>query len=473
MASPTQNSVPATTINTSSLSNDVQALLAGTKWGGGLGTGVALTYSFPGANGSTTWWASPYSSTNEPNTGDMVYLNSAEQSACQAALSVWSASANITFNQLADTQTTCGEIRLAISDLGNTGSDYAHAYYPGSTPVAGDVWFGYQWNTDAAGGAAPGSYQFLTILHELGHALGLKHPFEGPVTLDAAHDNYFYTIMSYDVKENTSVSSVSADFYPTTPQYLDLLAMDTLYGQSPTANPGNTKYVFYGTQHYWQTINDVSGNDTIIYKSSTGGRIDLSNASFSQLGVPIHFSDGTQSSDTVALGPNTSIENATGGSGNDVIIGSDGNNVLKGGGGNDSLDGGLGADKLNGGSGHDTFVYGNANESTGTKFDTLTGFNTGNDLFDLWFQVQKIDHALNSGTLSKATFDNNLTHDLGAGKLAAYSAVLFTPSNGNEAGKIFLVVDPTGNAGYHSGSDLVILLSNAVDLTQLSTHDFI
>ena len=469
MASPTQNSVPASAINTSSLSHDVQALLGGTKWGGGLGTGVALTYSFPGL--PTAWWANPYSSDNEPSS--WTYLNSAEQASARAALAVWSGIANITFSQLSDNQTTCGEIRFAISDLGNTGGAYAHAYYPGSTPVAGDVWFGSQWNTDAGAGATPGSYQFLTILHELGHALGLKHPFEGAVTLDAAYDNYSYTIMSYSVKVGGSVSSVSADFYPTTPQYFDLLAMETLYGQSPTANPGNTTYFFYGTQHYWQTIDDVSGKDTIVYSSSTGGRIDLSNATFSQLGIPVHFGDGTQNSDTVALGPNTSIENATGGDGSDVLIGSSGKNLLIGGAGNDSLDGNKGADKLNGGTGSDIFVYAGAGESRGVKFDTVTGFDTGADRFDLWFQVQTIDPAVNSGALSKATFATDLAHALGASALAAHSAVLFTPSSGNEAGKTFLVVNPTGTAGYSANSDLVILLNGGVDLTHLSTFDFI
>ena len=58
------------------------------------------------------------------------------------------------------------------------------------------------------------------------------------------------------------------------------------------------------------------------------------------------------------------FENATGGKGNDTLIGSNGNNILKGGAGNDRIEGGLGADKLYGGSGADTFVFKSVKDST-------------------------------------------------------------------------------------------------------------
>src|SRR5262249_44832653 len=35
------------------------------------------------------------------------------------------------------------------------------------------------------------------FLHEFGHAMGFKHPFEDDPTLDAAHDNKTFTVMSY------------------------------------------------------------------------------------------------------------------------------------------------------------------------------------------------------------------------------------------------------------------------------------
>ena len=45
---------------------------------------------------------------------------------------------------------------------------------------------------------APGSYGYELLLHELGHLLGLKHPFVGPVTLSNDLDSTNNTLMSYN-----------------------------------------------------------------------------------------------------------------------------------------------------------------------------------------------------------------------------------------------------------------------------------
>jgi Ca2+-binding RTX toxin-like protein len=183
--------------------------------------------------------------------------------------------------------------------------------------------------------------------------------------------------------------------------YLDLLAIEALYGNSLVANSGDTNYVFYGTTHYWQTINDTSGNDTITYVSSTGGRIDLSNASFSQLGLPITFSDGVKKYDTVALGPGVVIENATGGDGADTIVGNSVNNVLKGGGGGDNISGGTGNDTLCGGTGNDT-LDGGSGTDTAVYSDATSGVTVNLSLTT----AQAVGGGLGSDTL---TLIENLT----------------------------------------------------------------
>lgn len=53
-----------------------------------------------------------------------------------------------------------------------------------------------EWNYQNANLAAGGD-GYETLLHELGHALGLKHPFEDSITLPAAQDNTSNTLMSY------------------------------------------------------------------------------------------------------------------------------------------------------------------------------------------------------------------------------------------------------------------------------------
>ena len=66
--------------------------------------------------------------------------------------------------------------------------------------------------------SSTGGYQIL--LHEIGHALGLGHPFEGAYKLSATQDNTNNTVMSY---------TLAGDFKSTFQPY-DLLALTWIYG---------------------------------------------------------------------------------------------------------------------------------------------------------------------------------------------------------------------------------------------------
>jgi serralysin len=361
MATPTQNHVSVTTLNIQGLSNDLGALIDGAKWGGGWGTGVTLTYSFP-AEGGGYHPSHGYGTNFEYD--HWYALTSAQRAAVVQALGIASRSANIDFVPVADDQYTVGEMRFAGTWNVSPGS-YAHAYTPQSGVVeSGDVWFSEEWYDDPIG---RGTHGFTTILHEIGHALGLKHPFDptegnGRV-LPSGREHYTYTVMSYSAGPNAD----GAYFYPTTFMYLDLVALETLYGAPTDANLGNTHYVYRSDTTYWETIVDSGGKDTFTYSSAfDGGYIDLSNKTFTQVGQPVRLHDNSYNYDTIAFGPSTIIENANGGEGNDTIIGNlkanklngnGGNDVLSGGGGNDQLNGGLGADRVNGGSGKDKIVW--------------------------------------------------------------------------------------------------------------------
>jgi hypothetical protein len=381
MATYSANKIPISPLILWELPGHEAGLIDGTKWGaGGYGEGVELTYSFPWADGPS-FYPYGYSVDNEQVYSHALSLH--EQTAVIHVLEDISLGADITFIRTPDNEAEVGELRFAET----TASGYAHAYLPdGDTTRSGDVWFSHRyWNPGTPqdpGGppVEPGSYEYMTIIHEVGHALGLKHSFErgeSGVRLPPESDNYLWTVMSYSAYADAG-PDVWANFYPTTLMYLDLVALEKIYGPAVDANPGNTEYVYRQDTHYWETISDSGGIDTIIYEASSDGcLIDLSNEDFSRMGRPVRFSDGTTTRDTICMGPSTIIENATGGGGNDSLIGNFKANQLIGSGGNDRLTGNGGADVLNGGAGKDRLYGGAGNDrmswTAGDRYDGGAG----------------------------------------------------------------------------------------------------
>src|SRR5690606_23545437 len=120
---------------------------------------------------------------------------------------------------------------------------------------------------------------------------------------------------------------------------------------------------------------DAGGNDTFDFSGySADQRINLNEESFSDVG-------GLKGNVSIAAG--VTIENAIGGSGNDVLVGNQADNVLKGGAGNAVLFGGGGADELWGGAGNDIFVFSAVNDSTPDAPDWIRDFQKGIDKIDL------------------------------------------------------------------------------------------
>jgi serralysin len=408
MATPTCNDVPASLYDAAGFGN-TSALLWGLKWGGPvIGSPVAVTWSVAASTGS--YAPSPgYFGMGE--TGSVGLFNAIEGAAAARALGAWDRVSGLSLQQVTEGSGTIGEVRFAYTGSGSMPGLAGHAYSPGTYPSAGDVWMqSGNWHADRNTAIVPGSWDYTTLLHEIGHALGLKHPFESTgengSTLPARLDNYFYTVMSYAVKEG---SDAYANFFPTTPMYLDVLAMRTIYGPDTVTNRDNTIYRFSDQQKYWQTIVDAGGNDRILYTGTLGATINLNEGAFSSLGAAISFSDGTSSRATVSIGPGTVIETAYGGSGNDRITGNaahntlrgnDGNDALSGGRGDDVLAGGNGSDRLAGGSGDDVFVF-NTRPSA-TSIDRVTDFRPVDDTFRLENSVFK--KLGNAGALKSESF---------------------------------------------------------------------
>ncbi|MFZ6845762.1 DUF4214 domain-containing protein [Undibacterium sp. RuTC16W] len=250
-----------------------------------------------------------------------------------------------------ETSDPTGANTIVMTDNQQTGSA-GYAYYPWDDATASDVFLNYGGISVANLTPADGKYAALTMIHELGHALGLKHTFitadatgntgEGPA-LPTAEDSTLWSVMSY----NDYTASYHLKYSP-----FDLAALQYLYGPS-TAVQTDTTFVLKSTAT--NMIWDGGGNDTIDGSAQTQAiTLYLEPGYWGYIGQK---SDLMSTAGQITVNFGTVIENAIGGSGNDVITGNAVNNTLSGGAGNDWLEGLGGNDTINGGAGVDTAAY--------------------------------------------------------------------------------------------------------------------
>jgi serralysin len=188
-----------------------------------------------------------------------------------------------------------------------------------------------------------GKYEYLTIIHEIGHALSLAHVHDVH-EMPAAFDDVRYTIMSYNNNDYQIARWMNGHLvhYGTyTPMAYDIQAAQYLYGANPATEFGATTYTFAPSIPRVQALYDKGGLDAIDLSSFTRRSVvDLTPGASSTFGYTHHIDEST----AIAFG--TIIENVFSGSGSDDVFGNDADNEIHAGAGDDLITGGASNDTL-------------------------------------------------------------------------------------------------------------------------------
>ncbi len=457
---------------------DLNGVLYGWRWGSEYantkpsGT-LTLTYSFP----DTTQ--------NEYKDGDSHYvsidgfsiMNSDQRDAVTKALNYIESLVNIDFQI---TQNTGANLRYAVASsvdvtddpargrlTGNQSIDTAFGFFPethadGSAPLIatyaqGDIWFDKA-TFDNNSKTDLGTYEWMTYLHETGHALGLKHGHQtlngfGPIP--SPDNSYDYSIMTYSQYDGANPTTpFDLDSAPSTFMQADIAALQWLYGANYGAAAHNTDTVYtwsFATSesfingqsmghpnddYIYETIWDGGGFDTYDFSNynsplsvnlNPGQWIVLDTANHEQLVDLAHTGDP----DVIPAKGNIAnaladpwnpdgtaflIEKVVGGSKNDIIVGNKANNVLIGGAGFDNIDGGAGTDTVQYyGKFSDYLIQTFKDDSTGGNvYQVFTRGSVTDTGVDTLRNIEFIgflgDHSTLDVSSSKMTLVSNINH---------------------------------------------------------------
>ena len=385
-------------------SGGLSSIISGSKWNsvGNDGSGAKLSYSY---------WdgSSPHDYTRDGTrtTLDSHSTGSNNSTAHDLVFDEWDAVSAFAFEKISEDGDgdPVGDLRVHVLDTMPSGAA-AYAFYPSSSPQGGDIYYGASiMGTAADTDFVTEGYNWYTALHEIGHALGLSHPFDGGAaddsTLNLNLDSQRNTVMTYvqtdrNIRIAKSGSSLSYDRVSiSTPGLLDIEAMEHLYGNTgwshnntaTTYGGGSGIDAFDNNYDSIRVIADSGGVDTLDASgvTATGSIINLTPGTYSSINYYAtdaekiaavsagsssaeawftgqianldasasaandHYSGYTRTAlyrgqENVGIAHNTWIENAKGGSGADTITGNSKGNELTGGGGNDTIDGAGGVD---------------------------------------------------------------------------------------------------------------------------------
>ena len=399
----------------------INGVLGGPAWDAGAGQATrTITYSLPTSSApyGTKQGTKPGEYPNSiPFTTGFSALTSTQATEVQRAFALISGYTGLTFTQVTETAAVPetpatpttpaipgipavrGDIRLA--NASSSVVPTATAWFPGSAVNSGDAFFG-------STGRNPKMGNFdstAAVLHEIGHALGLKHGEDNAQPFGALPSTEFsqeYSVMNYSSyvgqPQPPGAATVAPGSWPQTYMMDDIAALQYLYGANFSRVGQDDTYTWSATTGQ-EFINGVGQGVPFknpatpfapgkifmtVWTKGADSTYDLSNfngACFLDMrpGNSMKFASGQLANLGKGKAANGNVYNALlyqgdtrseianliTGNGNDTVYGNavynkitlgNGNDVVDGGGGGGQFIAGNGTDTLNGGAGNETFT---------------------------------------------------------------------------------------------------------------------
>lgn len=325
------------------------------------------------------------------------------------------------------------------------------------------------------------NYDYEILLHEIGHAIGLKHPFEtqgdNTQVLDPNEDSTKFTAMSY----NEDLITFDGKF-----RALDLLTLTKFYGVNKSYKSQDDTYLF--SSNGFSFIVDGGGVDVIDSSSSQkNAYIDLRPGSHSYLSEKSEY---ITSINQLTISHGSEIENVFTGLGDDTVIGNELENYIVTGAGDDRIFLGEAADKVYAGQGHNIIDLSEISESfdriiakeesISQAYNQVYGFTQGidGDVYDLSdcskeglvllpvilkdnvpsgyisnHILRLVGENLHESALVSKAFNNDLIFQ---------NLILDTNAN------IFILTSDTQNTGYDQNLFMLNYAENATSVTKIA-----
>jgi hypothetical protein len=418
----------------------INGLLSGYAWNAGVGyLGAIISYSFPLASASygTAQGGQPGQYPLAYPFAGLTPLSSAQIADAQRGFNLITSYTGVAFRQVQDSPNPLLRATIRLANSSSTVLRSAYGAYPGENITSGDVFFGGTGQNPKIGNFDSGR----AVLHEIGHALGLKH---GEVVapygaMPGNHLGIEYSVMNYTtyIGQVGTAATESAGSSPQSFMMDDIAALQYMYGAnfnevgktvtytwSPTTGEEFINGVGQGVPSANKIFMTVwtGGSDSTYDLSNFGGAgaIDLrpggtsnfSSVQLARLGTvagdtTIHYARGNvYNAELYGTDTRSEVNNVKVGNGNDTITGNDVYNTITLGNGNDSVNGGLGGSQIFAGSGTDILNGG-----------------AGNDVFALSGGIYTVEGGLGTNTLDLTNLTQRdaqpftITDDNGSGSV--------------------------------------------------------